>query len=119
MKRPTRWYWATLWSLLAFYATGLLTALLFTGSPLYGTDAPLEDVTEWIYGTAAGQLGDGPAIVLTLLLLATLPMVVGVLTFALFRRGRERDDGYLHCLNCNYILKGLSEPRCPECGERI
>jgi hypothetical protein len=48
MKRATRWYWATLWSLLAFYATGLLTALLFTGSPVYGTDAPLEDVTEWI-----------------------------------------------------------------------
>ncbi len=26
---------------------------------------------------------------------------------------------HLHCLKCGYILKGLSEPRCPECGERI
>ena len=23
------------------------------------------------------------------------------------------------CRKCNYILRGISEPRCPECGERI
>ena len=23
------------------------------------------------------------------------------------------------CRKCNYILRGLTEPRCPECGERI
>jgi rubrerythrin len=34
-------------------------------------------------------------------------------------RGSRHDDGYLHCLKCGYILKGISEPRCPECGERI
>lgn len=28
-------------------------------------------------------------------------------------------DGMLHCLRCDYILKGLTEPRCPECGEPI
>ena len=119
MKRATRWYWAALWSLLAFHVTAVLTALLFAGSPLYGTDAPLEDVTEWLYGTARSQLGDGPALMLTVLLLGTPPMLVGILTFAMFRRRREWDDGHLHCLNCGYILKGLSEPRCPECGEPI
>lgn len=25
----------------------------------------------------------------------------------------------LRCLKCNYHLKGLSEPRCPECGWQI
>lgn len=25
----------------------------------------------------------------------------------------------LHCRKCDYILRGLSEPRCPECGEAI
>jgi hypothetical protein len=25
----------------------------------------------------------------------------------------------LHCVKCGYILKGLREPRCPECGEQI
>ena len=23
------------------------------------------------------------------------------------------------CRNCGYILRGITEPRCPECGERI
>ena len=31
----------------------------------------------------------------------------------------RKDIEHLHCLNCGYILKGLSEPRCPECGQRI
>lgn len=28
-------------------------------------------------------------------------------------------DGETHCRQCNYILRGLTEPRCPECGEKI
>ncbi len=35
------------------------------------------------------------------------------LTFRYFK------DRYLRCLECGHILRGLSEPRCPECGERI
>ena len=27
--------------------------------------------------------------------------------------------GETRCRKCNYILRGLTEPRCPECGERI
>ncbi|MCH8851383.1 MAG: hypothetical protein IID41_01885 [Planctomycetes bacterium] len=34
-------------------------------------------------------------------------------------RDVKRDLEHIHCLKCNYILKGLTEPRCPECGERI
>ncbi len=25
----------------------------------------------------------------------------------------------MHCTQCGYILKGLTEPRCPECGHAI
>jgi len=28
-------------------------------------------------------------------------------------------DGETRCRQCHHILKGISEPRCPECGERI
>jgi hypothetical protein len=28
-------------------------------------------------------------------------------------------DGELHCRRCDHILRGLSEPRCPECDEPI
>ncbi len=34
-------------------------------------------------------------------------------------RDVKRDLEHIRCLKCNYILKGLTEPRCPECGERI
>jgi len=27
--------------------------------------------------------------------------------------------GETRCRKCSYILKGITEPRCPECGERI
>jgi len=30
-----------------------------------------------------------------------------------------RRDGECRCRKCSHILRGLSEPRCPECGERI
>jgi uncharacterized paraquat-inducible protein A len=28
-------------------------------------------------------------------------------------------DGETRCRKCQYILRGISEPRCPECGEHI
>jgi hypothetical protein len=47
------------------------------------------------------------------------PFAVAILMFSKLYRRRLRDTEYLRCLKCGYILKGLSEPRCPECGERI
>jgi len=45
-------------------------------------------------------------------------LLVSLGVFYLCTRG-TRPDGYLRCLKCRYILKGLSEPRCPECGTPI
>ncbi len=42
--------------------------------------------------------------------------VYGVLTA---RLGPTRPDPETRCRTCGYILRGLAEPRCPECGERI
>lgn len=34
--------------------------------------------------------------------------------------GRERrPDGETHCRRCDHILRGISSPRCSECGEQI
>lgn len=41
-----------------------------------------------------------------------------VLLMALSRR-RAILDEHTRCGNCGHILKGLSEPRCPECGRAI
>ena len=51
---------------------------------------------------------------------------VGMLSVAIFYtlqvfalRRRRVHDGLTRCGSCGYILKGLSEPRCPECGQRL
>lgn len=31
----------------------------------------------------------------------------------------KRPDNETRCRQCGYILRGITEPRCPECGERI
>ena len=33
--------------------------------------------------------------------------------------GSFRRDDETRCRKCSYILRGLTEPRCPECGEPI
>lgn len=61
----------------------------------------------------------GTVVVLTLVwIIPTL--IVAVLTFAaLTRWARSGRDNECRCRKCGYILRGISEPRCPECGERI
>ena len=46
----------------------------------------------------------------------TAPMVIALF---LFHRTalRPKADGYTRCGKCTHILKGLTEPRCPECGD--
>ena len=45
------------------------------------------------------------------------PMIATVLAHLL--TPREKKDGHTRCGKCGYILKGLTEPRCSECGERL
>ena len=54
------------------------------------------------------------AIVFVIVSLPALSSVVLV-----YGLGKPLTDGHTHCGNCNYILKGLTVPRCPECGEWI
>lgn len=39
--------------------------------------------------------------------------------FVAKRYGGIRDDNETRCRKCGYILKGITEPRCSECGEWI
>ena len=48
--------------------------------------------------------------------LAAPPIFVAVLIYGL---GKPFTDTETRCRNCGYILRGLTEPRCPECGEGI
>lgn len=56
--------------------------------------------------------------IVAMVLLAILPGIV-IYGFLTWRLGPQVSDGENHCHRCGYILRGLSEPRCPECGEAI
>lgn len=46
-------------------------------------------------------------------------VIVGVAAYG-FLTHRVRSLGNeTRCRRCGYILRGITEPRCPECGERI
>ena len=55
---------------------------------------------------------------ITLLLSLSTVASLGGLVMACIKHVEE-DTEHLRCLKCGYILKGLSEPRCPECGKQI
>lgn len=50
---------------------------------------------------------------------ATALTACACLGWILVTRSAERGDDETRCRKCRYILRGLSEPRCPECGTRI
>ena len=50
-----------------------------------------------------------------------IPQSLCILIYSYLTRwlGPNLFDGETRCRKCGYILRGISEPRCPECGERI
>ncbi|GMU24131.1 MAG: hypothetical protein AMXMBFR13_42080 [Phycisphaerae bacterium] len=65
-------------------------------------------------GNWGAALGVAVGYFLPVLLLAF--GVYGLTTRLCFRRTLDQET---RCRQCGYILRGISEPRCPECGERI
>ncbi len=49
--------------------------------------------------------------------MGTLGCLVTAIIYSYIKRAK--DDGECRCRKCGYILKGISEPKCPECGEQI
>ncbi len=80
------------------------------GSGLYmGVATTLVSQARWI------SQGTFALIFLSGFVMAPLAATV----FAHVLTPREKKDGHTRCGKCGYILKGLTEPRCSECGERI
>ena len=50
-----------------------------------------------------------------------VPLIITVCVYGLLtaRYGPKTHDRETRCRKCGYILRGITEPRCPECGERI
>jgi len=48
-------------------------------------------------------------------------IIAGLVTYHMLTRhySDRPPGGETRCRKCGYILRGITEPRCPECGERI
>jgi hypothetical protein len=72
----------------------------------------LQKVWPWIGVQATVMLAFG-------VLIGAPTLIAALGTYGLLTRwlsGSAVADGETHCRRCNHILRGLSEPRCPECG---
>ena len=130
MKRPMRWYWATPISFVTAYVARIVWECLTQWGTLVDQyQAPLEwllcgylRLAKLLTGdTGSADYGVLPTTALQGHLYGAwflVPFFVAALmTYAYLPRRKQSED--LGCLKCGYILKGLSEPRCSECGERI
>ena len=62
----------------------------------------------------------GAQIIFTIIaLMLASAAAVGVYSYTTRRWGPLPLDGETRCRKCGYILRGIPEPRCSECGERI
>jgi len=66
-----------------------------------------------------GYVGSELSNVVFLRACATMFSIAACIGWVLLTLTEAFSIGELHCRKCRYILKGLSEPRCPECGTPI
>ena len=114
MKRPRlHWAWRTTVAVLIASAYGGMSITVFenyhewVAEQIAGGWPPPDS---WRYPVAGGIAWFAP---ITLLAFA----VYGLLTR--FFGPTHDSDNETRCRRCGYILRGITEPRCPECGERI
>ena len=85
----------------------------------YGAYSVAWDIIWAVRGTSALS---GDDLLANLIWTLTLPLVAlsAVVIFAVLTRFLPSPkDNETRCRKCGYILRGISEPRCSECGERI
>jgi len=60
----------------------------------------------------------GPLELLIIAVILGVPLVFVIFLIWMVVR-RQSIDRETRCRKCGHILRGITEPRCPECGERI
>jgi len=100
-----KWYWRALAAVIV-----AVVPIVFSG-----------DLVEEFFETARFLLGDVSAQRVTLAMLGVAASVAAVGMYVVLTHfyANGHIDNEIHCRECGYILRGISEPRCPECGERI
>lgn len=72
-----------------------------------------------MYGMPSDRRVAGFASAVAQLVLVVAPVALALPVYHALRPRKRLIDGNTWCGQCGYLLKGLVEPRCPECGTRI
>ncbi len=104
------------WRLSLTIVIGNIFCFVYFCVPLHqGIAGILSDVVIDLFGPNLGDVLSIPLVFVTppmLVVLGIWSALSGVKTTRIL-------DQETRCRKCGYILKGIPEPRCPECGERI
>ena len=106
--RRLHWFWRSAIAVVSGSVSGgVLFCLLFVATKYWGLTPP---------GVAFMVIWLGAVLVIFV-----IPPVVGVAVYSILARryGPQAWDGETRCRKCGYILRGIREPRCSECGEKI
>lgn len=110
------WFWRAIIAL----AAGCVCNLLANNA-----SAPLYPLAFRVYESMMSHFRDrGPspqAGVVVFLVWGLAPMSISIAIYGIltWRQYKSAGLGETRCRRCSYILRGISEPRCPECGEKI
>ena len=113
------WFWR---ATIAVGVGSLFGAANFYRAYLAGSGGDrLGRMTERIYDVLRMLGSVLPGYRLYCFLLASGPIVFSFAIYGILTKhyGLKILDSETRCRKCGYILRGISEPRCPECGERI
>jgi len=96
------WYGLSIrrWTILGDILWRVESAILWQGSP--------QAQRPWCFLISAMLYGAPPAVIAL--------AVFGLSGHLASRRMNQKET---RCRRCGYILRGITEPRCPECGEKI
>jgi len=108
-----KWYWRALVAVIVgtvsvFFSEALIDVLFHIIEIVFTWVSAITITLAWIRTIAQALVG------LTISVLA-LGTYIALTHFY----GNIYIDNEIHCRKCGYILRGISEPRCSECGERI
>lgn len=104
-------------SFCVYYLSNQVLVLLCNGAG--SSPGLLSGVYDTMYTRARDMLGTWGSYIVLGILWAIPTFFPALWMFHLLSTPRNRSFRESRCRKCGYILRGLSAPRCPECGEAI
>ena len=109
-----KWYWR------GAAAIGVGSLALVVAIQVVGISSPINVVLSFLMRPNASWISEQIGI---MLFYGVPTSFAAALTYGVLTEAYTNPDfeayGETRCRECGYILRGISEPRCPECGEQI